>query len=112
MPMPVLAEYTELGDEDRALVEPPKQDSDDDGDIEDGEYWGELIEEDIKNDVPTSESESQNISSSVHEYDHSRLSWFLEQSDHLEADQLETGFRIARLLSMSSHCHAKYLETM
>jgi hypothetical protein len=30
----------ELGEEDRVLVEPPTQYSDDEGDIEDGEYWG------------------------------------------------------------------------
>lgn len=48
----------ELADEDRALVEPPTVYSDhDEGDIEDGEHWGEFEDSDIENDLPTLESD-------------------------------------------------------
>ena len=84
----------ELEEEDRVLVEPPTQYSDDEGDIEDGEYWGECEDSDIENDFPTLQSDGQN-SGNTECSPPSDLSF--EQSDQQQA---HCAFSLVTLLSI------------
>lgn len=91
-----LGTYAELDDEDRALVEPQTQDSDGEGDIEDGEFWGEFEVGDIENDLPSLESDNQNSGST----ENNPLLKSLEQSDQQEADQSRIAIMLVNLLSI------------